>query len=163
VLAPGLRVGWMVAPAWLVPATVRLKQGRDLHTSSLSQWLAHDVLADDAFLAGHRVGLAALYAERCEALAAALVDTFGDRVEFDRPEGGMFVWARLAGVDTTALLPLAAASGVAFVPGSAFFLDGGGGEHARLSFATLGADGLAEAVHRLAAAVPVSGAPLAPA
>lgn len=155
VLAPGLRVGWLVAPTWLVPAVVRLKQGRDLHTSSLSQWLAHDVLTDDAFLAGHRPVLASLYAERCDALCAALTARLGDGVSFDRPEGGMFVWARLAGVDTTALLPVAAAGGVAFVPGSAFHLDGGGAEHARLSFATLDPAGLDEAVRRLAAAAGV--------
>lgn len=155
VLAPGLRVGWLVAPAWLVPAVARLKQGRDLHTSSLSQWLAHDVLTDDAFLAAHRPVLASLYASRCDALCAALVARFGGGVSFDAPEGGMFVWARLAGVDTTALLPVAAAGGVAFVPGSAFHLDGGGAEHARLSFATLTPDGLAEAVRRLAVAAGV--------
>ncbi len=157
VLAPGLRVGWLVAPTWLVPATVRLKQARDLHTSSLSQWLAHDVLTDDAFLAGHRPELARIYAQRCEALCAALSGSFGDGAEFDLPEGGMFVWARLVGIDTTALLPVAAGNGVAFVPGGAFHLDGGGREHARLSFATLPPVGLDEAVRRLVASV--EGAP----
>ena len=153
VLAPGLRVGWLVAPSWLVAPCVRLKQARDLHTSSLSQWLAHDVLGDERFLAGHRTALAALYAQRCDALCGALIDQLGDRVSFVAPDGGMFVWAALAGVDTTDLLPRAAANGVAFVPGGAFHLDGGGRDRARLSFATLGAEGLAEAVRRLVAVV----------
>ena len=153
VLAPGLRVGWLVAPEWLVGPAVRLKQARDLHTPSLSQWLAHDVLTDEQFLVGHRRVLAAIYAERCEALCAALRDQLGDRVAFVEPDGGMFVWATLAGVDTTALLPVAAANGVAFVPGGAFHLDGTGADQARLSFATLGPDGLREAVARLVAAL----------
>lgn len=153
VLAPGLRVGWMVAPAPLVPAMVRLKQSRDLHTSSLSQWLAHDVLSDAGFLAGHRRTLAALYAEREASLAGALTAEFGDRIAFDRPDGGMFLWAQLAGVDTTALLPKAAAAGVAFVPGGAFHIDGGGTDRARLSFATLRADQVDEAVRRLSTAM----------
>lgn len=154
VLAPGLRVGWMVAPAAIVPAVVRLKQSRDLHTSSLAQWMAHDVLGDETFLAGHRRTLATLYAEREDAVATALADALGDRIEFARPDGGMFLWARLPGVDTTALLPKAAANGVAFVPGGAFHLDGGGADRARLSFATLRADQVAEAVHRLSVSLP---------
>ena len=153
VLAPGLRVGWLVAPAWLVGPVVRLKQARDLHTSSLSQWLAHDVLSDEQFLAGHRRALAALYAERCDALCGSLTGRLGERVAFERPDGGMFVWATLAGVDTTALLPVAAAAGVAFVPGGAFHLDGSGADRARLSFATLAPPGLAAAVDRLAGAL----------
>lgn len=158
VLAPGLRVGWLVAPAWLVPATVRLKQSRDLHTSSLAQWMAHDVLTDDTFLTGHRPELARIYAERCQGLSDALRGRFGERVTFAEPDGGMFVWAGFAGVDTTALLPVAAAHGVAFVPGSAFHLDGGGRDQARLSFATLRAGEFGEAVERLATAVGASGA-----
>ena len=154
VLAPGLRVGWLAAPAWLVAPVVRLKQARDLHTPSLSQWLAHDVLSDDAFLAGHRCSLAALYAQRCDALCEALAARLGERVAFDRPDGGMFVWAALPGVDTTALLPVAAAAGVAFVPGGAFHLDGQGTDRARLSFATLDRAGLGRAVDRLAGALP---------
>jgi len=153
VLAPGLRVGWMVAPRWLVPAVVRLKQGRDLHTSTMSQWMAHDVLADSEFLAGHRTVLARLYAERCRALVAALAARLDGQIELVEPDGGMFVWARIAGVDTTALLPRAVEHGVAFVPGGAFYLDGGGTEHARLSFATLVPDQLDVAVERLACAV----------
>ena len=158
VLAPGLRVGWMVAPRWLVPAVVRLKQARDLHTSTMSQWMAHDVLGDSEFLAGHRVVLARLYAERCRALVAALRTRLDGQIELVEPDGGMFVWGRVTGVDTTALLPSAVEHGVAFVPGSAFYLDGGGTEHVRLSFATLVPDQLDVAVERLARAVAAASA-----
>jgi 2-aminoadipate transaminase len=156
VLAPGLRVGWMVAPAWLVPAVVRLKQARDLHTSSLSQWVAHDVLADDGFMAAHRRGLADLYGTRCAVMVDALRRHFGTAVEFVPPDGGMFVWVRLAGLDTTALLATAVDHGVAFVPGGAFYVADGafdGFDRARLSFATLLPDELDDAVSRLASAV----------
>jgi 2-aminoadipate transaminase len=100
--------------------------------------------------------LAELYGTRCAALVGALRTHFGDAVEFVPPEGGMFVWARLAGVDTTALLATAVEHGVAFVPGGAFYVAddaADGRDRARLSFATLLPDELDDAVGRLAAAV----------
>ena len=163
VLAPGLRVGWMTAPAWLVPAVVRLKQARDLHTSSLSQWVAHDVLADAAFVAQHRLTLAELYGSRCAALVDALRHHLGDRIEFAAPDGGMFVWGSIAGVDTTALLPIAVEEGVAFVPGGAFYVEDDapdGRDRVRLSFATLLPAELDDAVARLARAVARSAQPV---
>ena len=163
VLAPGLRVGWMVAPSWLVPAVVRLKQARDLHTSSLSQWVAHDVLADAAFVAQHRLTLAELYGSRCAALVDALRHHLGDRIEFAAPDGGMFVWGSIAGVDTTALLPIAVEEGVAFVPGGAFYVEDDapdGRDRVRLSFATLLPAELDDAVARLARAVARSAQPV---
>jgi 2-aminoadipate transaminase len=152
-LAPGLRVGWAAAPTWLVGSLVRLKQARDLHTSSLSQHLALDVLSDRRFLSAHLAGLPAVYHQRCDALQAALAAGFGDRAEITRPDGGMFLWAQFAGIDTTAWLGRAIERGVAFVPGAAFHRDGGGAEAARFSFATLMPERLVEAAERLVASV----------
>ena len=96
------------------------------------------------------------YGERCDALAGALEAGLGDRVAFDRPDGGMFLWVRLvdAGLPARELLPKAVEAGVAFVPGEAFHVDGTGGDHVRLSFATLTPDELREAAARLGRVLP---------
>ena len=153
VLAPGLRVGWLAGPAALVRHLVRAKQSVDLHTPMLNQLAVADVLGDDAFMATHLRGLRATYAERCDALAHALVEELGRRIELTKPDGGFFVWARLPGTDTGALLHDALDEGVAFVPGAEFTThEGELTDRMRLSFASLDADALAEAARRMAAA-----------
>jgi 2-aminoadipate transaminase len=151
-LAPGLRVGWLAAPSWLLGPLVRLKQAADLHTSTLCQRMAVDVLSDDTFLPGHLAGLGPFYGERCDALADALRRELGDRIALDLPDGGMFLWVKLLSspLPASELLPKAVEAGVAFVPGEAFHVDGSGADHVRLSFATLGPDDLREAASRLA-------------
>ena len=160
-LAPGLRVAWLAAPEWLFGSLVRLKQAADLHTSSLSQRIVADVLADHDFVAAHVRRVGAIYRERCDALAAAVVDS----VDVVVPDGGMFLWGRVRGdaIDTTELLPRAVELGVAFVPGAAFHVGEGGHESLRLSFSTLTPAELAEAASRLAAAIGLTRhAPLTP-
>jgi 2-aminoadipate transaminase len=130
---------------------VRAKQAADLHTSTTTQLLALEVLRDQAFLEPHVAALRSLYARRCDALVAALRAALRDAIELDVPDGGFFLWTRLPGVDTTALLPHALAEGVAFVPGSAFGTDAD--DRARLSFASLDTEDLTEAAVRLARAV----------
>jgi len=165
-LAPGLRVGWAVLPDWLRGPVVRSKQSVDLHTSTLDQLVIAELLGDRAFLDAHIDGLRRLYAGRAAALVAALAAATPGRFEWREPDGGMFLWARLAsGADADALLLAALSAGVAFVPGSAFRIDGvdavgsgatgdgGGQDRLRLCFATLPEDRLAEAVQRLDAAV----------
>ena len=152
-LAPGLRVGWAAAPGWLIGPLVRLKQARDLHTSSLSQHLVLDVVGDGAFMASHLSRLPTTYRVRCDALAGALSEQFEDRAVFVQPDGGMFLWVTFPGVDTADWLPRALDHGVAFVPGSAFHRDGRGRAQARLSFATLSPEQLVEAVGRLVASL----------
>ncbi len=150
-LAPGLRVAWLAAPAWLFGSLVRLKQAADLHTSTLSQRIVADILADHDFVASHVRRVAAIYRERCDALAGAVADS----VDVVVPDGGMFLWGRVRGdaIDTTELLPRAVELGVAFVPGAAFHVGDGGRGSLRLSFSTLTPTELAEAAARLAAAI----------
>ena len=159
ILAPGLRVGWLAAPAWLHGPLVRLKQAADLHTSTLCQRMALEVLSDEAFMADHLTGLGPFYGQRGDALADAIEAELGERVTFDRPDGGMFLWVGLVDSPRPAreLLPLAVDAGVAFVPGEAFFVDGSGGDRIRLSFATLTPDELGEAARRLARALTSAG------
>jgi 2-aminoadipate transaminase len=149
VLAPGLRVGWMAVPEWLVGPVVRAKQGADLHTSTFAQFVALDALTDAAFLDNHLVVLAEVYRSRCQALLRGL----DGLVELHEPDGGMFLWGRIPGINTTELLKKAVACGVAFVPGAAFCIDGSGSDFVRLSYATLNETALGDAAARLRQAV----------
>src|SRR5690606_2674236 len=135
-LAPGLRLGWVVAHPDLLAACTRLKQSADLHSPTRSQHLAASAATRPGGCDHHLTGLVPTYRERAGALAAALRAELGGRATFAEPVGGMFLWVALAGVDTDALLPRAVERGVAFVPGSVFHVDGGGTVAARLSFAT---------------------------
>ncbi len=133
VVAPGLRVGWLRAPAWLRETIVRVKQACDLHTSSFTQAVVTELLADTAFVDAHLARIRATYAPKARVLAEAL-DGWGDGPV---ARGGMFLWRRLPGVDADELLAQAVDEHVAFVPGSAFAVDQPWREHVRLSFATL--------------------------
>jgi 2-aminoadipate transaminase len=157
-LAPGLRVGWMIGPRWLVNAATTAKQAVDLHTSSLGQALVATLLGDTARFDHHLAGVRSSYAARASALVEALHTTFGDRIEVDPPRGGMFVWARLPDIDTRALLRLAAEEGTAFVPGDAFAVTADLRDRLRLSFATCDPARLVEAVVRLGRALDRIGA-----
>ena len=155
VLAPGLRVGWAVGPEDLVDDLVLLKQAVDLQTATFTQRLVHHVLTRPGFLDEHLAGLRAGYQEQAAALADGLRRAFGDRIAFDEPSGGMFLWATLAGADTRALLPSAVEHGTAFVPGAEFAVDPSAApaDRLRLSFATASPDDLRTAAHRLALTV----------
>jgi 2-aminoadipate transaminase len=154
VLAPGLRVGYAAGPPSLIEGLVLLKQAADLHTSTFGQHLALAVAADHAFWEGHLAALRRLYRERATALLDSLRARLGDRIEVDDVDGGLFVWARLPGVDTSALLPRAIDAGVAFVPGAAFAVrEGAHHDAVRLSFATAEPAVLDEGVRRLAGAL----------
>jgi 2-aminoadipate transaminase len=152
ILAPGLRVGWIIGPRWLLRSVERAKQSTDLHTSSLSQAIAHGAVTAPWFPA-HVAEISAATATKRDTLANALINTFGDRLAFNRPGGGMFVWAEFTdGTDTSALLEPALDHGVAFVPGHPFAVERELTRHLRLSWATASPTGLEEAVGRLAAA-----------
>ena len=153
-IAPGLRVGWLVASGDAFAAVVRSKQSLDLHTSSLSQALIADVLDNTGWFDAHTAQLRVMYASRRDALVDALTTTFGDRIRFTPPSGGMFAWAELDDVDTAALLPSALEAGVCFVPGVEFEVGGSSLRNwLRLSYATVDEARLGEAVRRLASAV----------
>ncbi|MFE1410588.1 PLP-dependent aminotransferase family protein [Streptomyces sp. NPDC058746] len=153
IMAPGLRLGWLRAPAALSRAAVVAKQAADLHTSTVDQLAAaHYLAASD--LDAHVAGVRAAYRSRRDALLAALGRTLPADCEWNRPEGGMFVWARLpAGHDATALLRAALPHDVAFVPGAPFFTGTPDPRTLRLSFTTHTPEEIAEGVSRLGAAL----------
>ena len=143
VLAPGLRLGFMVAPKALYPKLLQAKQAADLHTPSFNQRVAAEVMQGD-FLARHVPMIRALYKSQRDAMLAALarempvvVGNPDLSVTWNSPDGGMFLWARLpAGLNAVDLLPKAVNKNVAFVPGAAFYADHGDPRTLRLSFVT---------------------------
>lgn len=157
VLSPGLRIGWLIAPAELLAEAVMCKQFSDAHTSTFAQATAAQYLKAGrmpATLANVRK----VYAERAQALCDALRKELGDAVEFVQPKGGLFVWLRLTGaggkaVDANVLAKAAIEKGVAFVPGTPFFAQNPDHATLRLSFATADVDKIREGVARLAQAV----------
>lgn len=149
VLAPGLRVGWMIAPAWLASAVERAKQAADLHTSSLSQAITLEAITAPWF-DDHLAGLRSATRVKRDALLHALDTRLAARLARTAPDGGMFVWATFTdGTDTTALLPTALDHGVAFVPGAAFGVRADHHASLRLSWATASPEALAIAIDRL--------------
>ncbi|MFI5720874.1 PLP-dependent aminotransferase family protein [Nocardia sp. NPDC051750] len=154
IIAPTLRVGWMVAPERVCRAVELLKQGADLCGSALTQQIAAELLADTGWLTGHIDRVRGVYADRAAALVASVRDRFGDRLRCSPASGGMFVWAEFTdGTTTTELLPRALNAGVAFVPGPAFAVSTPYSHAMRMCFTTAAPDVLAEAVARLARAV----------
>lgn len=152
IVAPGLRVGWTVAPPEIARRCVVAKQTVDLCSVPWTQAIAAEYLADGA-LARHLPKITDVYRRKCDAMCGALRDKLGDAIEFHAPQGGMFVWARLAAVKTSALLPHAIAEKVLFVPGTAFFAEQADEASLRLSFAAPAISAIEEGVARLARAM----------
>ena len=150
-LAPGLRLAWLVAPVEVVQRCVVAKQGMDLHTATLNQMIAHEILTGgDDFLHGHVRLIRQVYRERRDAMLAALAEHFPPQVTWTHPQGGLFLWVTLPKeMDAAELLKRALANKVAYVPGAAFHPDGGGGNTLRLNFSFCNPERIAEGIRRL--------------
>lgn len=150
VLAPGLRLGYVIAPAALRGKLVQAKQATDLHTATLSQQAVFEVVKD-GFLDTHVPTIRKLYREQCAAMLAALAHHMPDGVRWNRPRGGMFLWAELPqGMDATAVLAKAVEQNVAFVPGAPFYAANPEIGALRLAFVTVPPPRIEEGVERLA-------------
>jgi 2-aminoadipate transaminase len=137
ILAPGLRLGYVVAPPALFPKLLQAKQAADLHPPIFNQRLAHEVIKD-GFLQQHVPRIRARYQAQRDAMRDALQQHLPAGCRWSVPTGGMFFWVELPqGLDSTALLPRAVEAGVAYVPGAPFFVDGQGSNTLRLSFVTV--------------------------
>jgi 2-aminoadipate transaminase len=160
ILAPGLRLGYLVAPKALYPKLLQAKQAADLHTPSFNQRIVAEVLKD-GFIDRHVPTIRALYKGQCEAMLAALEREFGHdgvgdatTLSWNRPSGGMFLWTRLPeGLSAVELLPKAVEHNVAFVPGAAFYADAADPRSMRLSFVTASVDQINTGIAALAATV----------
>ncbi|WP_229913861.1 aminotransferase-like domain-containing protein [Streptomyces capitiformicae] len=149
VMAPGLRLGWLRAPAGLRRACAVAKQAADLHTPTVNQLAAARYLADRD-LDAHVARVAAAYRERRDAMLAGLPDALPEGSTWNRPEGGMFLWARLpSSYDTTALLPRVVEQDVAYVPGAPFYAGEPDRATLRLCFVTQAPEEIREGLRRL--------------
>ena len=182
ILAPGLRLGFLVAPKAIYPKLLQAKQAVDLHTPIFTQRMVSAVMKD-GFLDRHVPTIRALYKQQRDAMVAALQREFGvdgqpldaERplggqrghavpsvgarrpgldVEFNVPKGGMFLWLRMPeGIDSTALLAQAVERNVAFVPGAPFYAGEPDTRTLRLSFVTATVEQIDTAIAALAATV----------
>lgn len=137
ILAPGLRLGYIVAPPALYPKLLQAKQAADLHTPGFNQRVVAEVIKD-GFLDQHVPTIRARYHAQRDAMLAALARELGPTgAEWTQPVGGMFVWVRLAErLNAQALLPKAVDAGMAFVPGAPFYAGEPDARALRLSFVT---------------------------
>ena len=136
VLAPGLRLGYVIAPRLLYPKLLQAKQAADLHTPGFNQRIVYEVIKN-GFLREHVPTIRARYKAQRDAMQAALQAHLPAGCRWHPPVGGMFFWVELpAHLDATALLPQAVEAGMAFVPGAPFFPQGGHANTMRLSFVT---------------------------
>ena len=157
VLSPGLRIGWMIAPAELLAKATMCKQFSDAHTSTFAQATAAQYLKSGrmpATLAHVRE----VYGQRAKAMGAALKRELGDAIAFEQPGGGLFFWARLTGAngklaDANVFAKKAIEQLVAFVPGAPFFAEKPDVSTLRLSFATANVEKIEEGIARLGKAL----------
>jgi 2-aminoadipate transaminase len=148
-LAPGLRLGWVIAPEEVIQRLVTAKQGTDLHTATLNQMVAFEV-ARGGFLDQHIKIIRATYRERRDAMLHAMDRHFPDGVTWTKPKGGLFLWVTLPpDLDAAAVLKAAVSQKVAFVPGAPFFSDGTGHNTARLNFSYSKPELIEEGIRRL--------------
>ena len=153
VLAPGLRLGFMVAPKALYPKLLQAKQAADLHSPGFNQRMVAEVMKD-GFLGRHVPTIRALYKLQRDAMLAAMQREMPAGVEWNTPAGGMFLWVRLPeGMNAIDLLPKAVERNVAFVPGWAFYAGEADVRTLRLSFVTPSAEQIGIGIAALAAAI----------
>lgn len=153
ILSPGMRIGWLTASSPLYEKYVILKQGSDLHTSTLGQMQVSaylEMFDIDKNLSRMRT----VYRERRDAMIRALEKEMPKSVRFSRPSGGLFVWVELPPhLDARDLLRRSLELDVAFVPGGAFFPKGNKENTLRLSYSSMPVARIEEGIRRLAAAV----------
>ncbi len=148
-LAPGLRLGWLVASREMVRSITIAKQAADLHTATLAQRAASALLEKFDYDA-HLTTLRRVYGERCDAMLGALDRHLPAGTRWTRPDGGLFVWAELPhGLRADDLFADALREKVAFVPGSAFYPDAPRHETMRLNFSNRPAEMIEEGIARL--------------
>ena len=157
ILSPGLRIGWLIAPPELLSKATMCKQFSDAHTSTFTQATAAHYLASGRMPA-RLDHVRSVYAQRAQAMCAALRHHLGSALEFVEPRGGLFVWCRLTGTQGTTqdggeLAQKAIEQGVAFVPGTPFYATQPDRATLRLSFATADNAKIEEGVMRLARAI----------
>ena len=150
---PGMRIGWMAADPAVVEKLVLIKQGADLCTSLRSQMEVSLFMERYDFEANLKT-LIALYRGRRNAMVAALENYMPPEVKFTRPQGGLFLWVELPSqVRSVELLKKCLEQDVAFVPGDAFFPNGGVTNTLRLNYSNMPEARITEGIRRIANAL----------
>jgi 2-aminoadipate transaminase len=150
ILAPGLRLAWVVAPTEVIKKLVQSKQGCDLHTATFTQYLAYQ-LANSPWMKQHIGLIRKVYKERRDTMLEALETHMPEGVSWTHPKGGLFLWATLPDcLDSRAIFNEAVAQKVAFVPGGSFHPLGGGSNTMRLNFSNSKPEMIQEGIERLA-------------
>jgi 2-aminoadipate transaminase len=153
IVAPGMRVAWLVVPDEEMREKIVLaKQGADLHSGTLAQYVFHTFVTSAAF-EDHVRTIVATYRRRRDVMYEALREFAPASVTFNHPQGGMFLWARVAGADTTQLLRVCASERVVFVPGESFYPARDVRDGMRLNFSNSSEEKLRIGVQRLAKAI----------
>jgi 2-aminoadipate transaminase len=149
ILAPGLRLAWVIAPNEVILKLVQAKQGADLHTATFNQIVAFEV-ARGGFLDRHIWLIRRVYGERRNVMLDAMEELFPPGVSWTKPQGGLFLWGILPkGMDTTEVFKFAVAKKVAFVPGTSFYAGGGIANTMRLNFSYCTPDQIQIGIERL--------------
>lgn len=149
ILAPGIRLGWVVAPEAIIKKLVQAKQSTDLHTSTFIQMIAHDIV-QRGLLAAHTKEIRRVYGERRHVMTSEMEEHFPPGVSWTRPEGGLFLWVKTPEhIKTWDLLEKAVEKKVAFVPGKVFYPDDDGQSTMRLNFSNAQPDKIREGIKRL--------------
>jgi 2-aminoadipate transaminase len=153
-LAPSLRLGWIVAPEAVIAKVVQAKQGADLHTSQLLQYLTYDI-CHRGLIRAHVRRMREVYRERRDTMLAAMEEHFPEGVTWTRPQGGLFLWVQMPeSMDAEKLLTVAVEEKVAFVPGHAFYPGGSDGHCCmRLNFSFCPPEIIQEGIQRLGRAM----------
>jgi len=156
ILAPGLRLAWVVAPVEVIKKLVQAKQGTDLNTSTLNQYLAYE-LAKSPWMHEHILTIRSVYRERRDVMLKALEDYMPEGTHWTKPKGGLFLWVALPkGYDTTKIFPKAIEEKVAYVPGAPFHPNGGGENTMRLNFSASKPEQILEGIQRLSKVIKAS-------
>lgn len=150
-VAPGFRVAYIAADSGIIGKLALAKQGTDLQTNTLGQYVLNDYLENGNY--NEHVGLIrSTYRERRNAMLAAMERHFPKSLSWNKPAGGMFLWVSLPeGADAAALLEQCVEQRVAFVPGKEFFPDGSGANTLRLNFSNADTGSIEEGIRRMAA------------
>lgn len=149
IVSPGMRLGWVCAPREVIEKLITMKQGSDLHSNYITQRILFQFLQDNS-LDQHIEKIKAAYKTQGEAMVRALEEYCPTEVKFTRPEGGMFIWMTLPEkISSLTLFDLALKENVAFVPGNAFYVDGGGSNTLRLNYSNSDEIKIEEGIKRL--------------
>ena len=148
-LAPGIRLAWVIAPPEIIQKLILAKQGADLHTSTFNQITTFEV-SKDGFLNDHVKLIRKVYRERRDVMLDSLEEHMPPGIKWTYPQGGLFLWVTLpATLDAKVIFDDALNKSVAFVPGAAFFAEGGGHNTMRLNFSNAKPEMINEGIGRL--------------